>query len=70
MRKSHECEGKGCPEPTPAIPPQDYSGSQAGWMVGLQTRGLWDGKGFHGDVTIRCDQWWSLLDECEGVDDE
>ena len=29
----------------PAIPPEDYKGSQADWMVALQERGLWDGDG-------------------------
>lgn len=49
----------------PAYPPEDYKGSQATWMVGLQERGLWDGEGWHGDVMIRADDWWSLLEECE-----
>lgn len=49
----------------PAIPPNDYKGSQADWMVGLQQRGLWDGEGWHGDVLIPHDDWWELLEECE-----
>lgn len=32
----------------PAIPPDDYEGSQADWMIALQTRGLWNGEGWHG----------------------
>ncbi len=34
----------------PAIPPEDYKGSQADWMTKLQERGLWDGKGW---LTVR-----------------
>lgn len=49
----------------PAYPPEDYKGSQADWMVGLQQRGLWDGDGWHGDVEIPAEDWWSLLEECE-----
>jgi len=53
-------------ETLPAIPPEDYSGSQADWMVKLQERGLWDGEGWHGDVMIPSDVWWEILEECEG----
>lgn len=49
----------------PAIPPEDYSGSQSDWMIKLQERGLWDGEGWHGDVEIPADQWWEILEECE-----
>lgn len=50
---------------TPAIPPDDYKGSQADWMIKLQERGLWDGKGWHGDIDIPTDIWWEILEECE-----
>lgn len=50
----------------PAIPPEDYKGSQADWMIKLQERGLWDGEGWHGDVEIPSDDWWEILEECEG----
>lgn len=50
----------------PAIPPSDYKGSQAAWMIELQSRGLWDGEGFHGDIWIDQDQWWEILELCEG----
>lgn len=49
----------------PAIPPEDYKGSVAGWMVALQERGLWDGNGWHGDVMIPAETWWEILDEQE-----
>lgn len=49
----------------PAIPPEDYKGSQADWMVKLQERGLWNGKGWHGDVWIPENDWWEILEECE-----
>jgi len=51
----------------PAIPPEDYSGSQADWMIALQERGLWDGEepDWHGDVMIKEEVWWEILEECE-----
>lgn len=55
----------GAGETLPAIPPEDYKGTQADWMVGLQQRGLWDGEGWMGDVEITREQWWELLEECE-----
>ena len=64
--KLHECDGETCDEPTPAIPPADYEGSQSQWMIELQQRGLWDGRGFHGDIVIKCRDWWAILDACEG----
>jgi len=51
---------------TPAIPPVDYKGSQADWMVKLQERGLWNGKGWYCDIMITSDEWWEILEECEG----
>ena len=56
----------------PAIPPADYKGSQADWMVKLQERGLWDGEhpDFHGDLMIPAEIWWEILEECEGEDDD
>lgn len=50
----------------PAIPPDDYKGSQSAWMIALQERGLWDGQGWHGDIEIPADIYWEILDECEG----
>jgi hypothetical protein len=52
----------------PAIPPEDYKGSQADWMVKLQERGLWNGEGWHGDIYISTDDWWEILEECEAND--
>ena len=52
-------------EMLPAIPPDDYKGSQADWMVALQSRGLWDGEGWHGDIEIPSSVWWEILEECE-----
>lgn len=51
---------------TPVIPPDDYKGSQANWMVKLQERGLWNGKGWYGDIMIASDELWEILEECEG----
>jgi len=58
-------------EMTPAIPPDDYKGSQADWMIGLQTMGLWDGEHpeWHGDLKIPTEKWWELLEQCEGEDE-
>lgn len=52
----------------PAIPPDDYRGSQADWMTALQSRGLWDGHGWHGDVMITNAQWKEILKDCEASD--
>lgn len=49
----------------PAIPPEDYEGTVADWMVALQERGLWDGEGWYGDVEITEDQYVDILEECE-----
>lgn len=52
-------------EMLPAIPPDDYKGSINAWMVKLQERNLWDGKGWYGDVMITESVWWEILEECE-----
>lgn len=51
----------------PAIPPDDYQGSIADWMIALQTHGFWDGENpeFYGDVKIESEVWWMILEECE-----
>lgn len=51
---------------TPAIPPTDYKGSISEWMVTLQERGYWDGKGWYGDVQLPDHVWWEILEKCEG----
>ena len=52
----------------PAHPPEDYRGSVADWASALQARGLWNGKGWYGDVEIPVEDWWEILEECEGAD--
>lgn len=52
---------------TPAIPPDDYKGSQADWMIKLQERGLWNGKGWYGNKMIPGKIWWEILEECEEI---
>jgi hypothetical protein len=49
----------------PAIPPEDYKGSQGDWHIALIERDLWDGKGWHGDVEIPSNIWWEILEQCE-----
>ncbi len=49
----------------PAIPPDDYEGTEADWMVGLQQRRLWSGKGWYGEIFIPEAEYKSLLKECE-----
>lgn len=56
------------PKLTPAIPPEDYKGSIAEWMTELQSRGLWNGEGWYGDIIIPSDTWWEILEKCEGED--
>lgn len=48
-----------------AIPPENYHGSVADWMVKLQERGLWDGEGWHGDCLINEEDYWIIVEECE-----
>ena len=50
----------------PAIPPEDYKGSQGDWHIALIERDLWNGEGWHGDVEIPSDVWWEILEQCEG----
>jgi hypothetical protein len=51
----------------PAIPPEDYKGSVADWMIKLQEKGYWDGENpdWYGDVMLTDEEWWKLLEECE-----
>ncbi len=51
----------------PAIPPEDYKGTQACWLVELQTRGLWDPAKieWHGDLEIDEKEFWQILNKCE-----
>lgn len=58
------------PEQLPAIPPEDYKGSQAEWMNELYSRGLWNGEGWYGDLMIEKDIWWEILEKCEGETDD
>lgn len=52
---------------TPAIPPDDYTGTIAGWITSLVTRGLYDASSgqWYGDVIITDDLWWEILEENE-----
>lgn len=73
MTAEPKASNEGCGDPCKgkpfqyldAIPPTDYKGTQAAWMIGLQERGIWDGTGFHGDEEISCCDWWSLLEACD-----
>lgn len=51
----------------PGHPPEDYTGSQADWMIELQSRGLWDGENpdWYGDVGIDTDEYFDILDKLE-----
>jgi hypothetical protein len=51
----------------PAIPPEDYKGTIANWMISLEEEGLWDGTNpeWYGDVLIDESDWWKILEECE-----
>lgn len=55
-------------ETLPAIPPEDYKGTIADWIMALVERGLFnDGDGsWYGDVEIPADTWWEILEQCEG----
>ncbi len=49
-----------------AVPPEDYQGKLATWLLELQIRGLWNGKGWDGDVMLTRQEYTDLLDVCEG----
>lgn len=53
----------------PCIPPEDYHGSIADWQLELIQRGHWDGdpENWYGDVWVSSDEWWGILEACEGV---
>lgn len=57
--------GKDTKEMLPAYPPEDYRGTQADWMIELQLRGHWDGKGWYGDVMLTAKEWFDILEVCE-----
>lgn len=52
-------------EMMPGFPPEDYTGTQADWMVALQEESLWNGEGWYGDVEIPENKYWEILDKCE-----
>lgn len=50
----------------PAIPPVDYKGSTSMWMQYLIELGLWNGKGWYGDVMISSSSMYDkILELCE-----
>jgi len=49
----------------PAIPPNDYQGTIAKWIVGLQQRGLLKEDQFYGDIMIPESVYDEILEECE-----
>jgi len=54
-------------ELVPAIPPEDYNGTQSDWQVELVSQGLWDGQvpAWYGDLFIAREKWWAILEKCE-----
>jgi hypothetical protein len=54
----------------PAIPPEDYKGSMADWMVALVERGLWNEGGSYTDVKIPEKIYWEILEQCEGNEED
>ena len=51
----------------PAIPPNDYKGTIAQWIVKLIQHGWWDGVSpdWYGDVQIKESAYDKILKECE-----
>ena len=50
----------------PAIPPDDYKGTLADWVVGLQERGFMTSDDeWYGDIQLDVDDYNELLDWCE-----
>jgi len=48
-----------------AIPPDDYEGSVADWIVALVSRGLMKEDDFYGDIIISQKDYIEILEECE-----
>lgn len=48
----------------PAIPPDDYEGSIADWIVALHERGYENAEEYY-DIYLTEEDYNSLLDECE-----
>ena len=57
----------------PAIPPNDYKGTQADWIAALISRGyIYDHDGYRidcegwiGDIELMDSVYWEILEECE-----
>lgn len=49
----------------PAIPPDNYSGTIADWVIALQQRGLLKGTQFYGNIKIPKRVYDEVLAECE-----
>lgn len=50
----------------PAIPPSDYKGTMACWLVGFVELGKRSDEGeFYGDVVLTVEEYSKLLEECE-----
>ena len=49
----------------PAIPPNDYTGTIADWMIALISRGLMKEDQFYGDIVLTDEQYEEILTECE-----
>jgi len=51
----------------PAHPPEDYTGTQADWVVALIERGIIpdDFTGWYGDIMIDDKVYCEILNECE-----
>jgi hypothetical protein len=51
----------------PAIPPNDYKGTIADWIVNLVQLGFWDEENpeWYGDVELSEEQYDELLTTCE-----
>jgi hypothetical protein len=52
----------------PAVPPNDYEGPIAAWIVALLESGLWNGfkPEFYGHLMITQEQYQEILKKCEG----
>lgn len=52
-------------ENIPAIPPNDYEGSIADWMIALISRGLMENGDWYGDIVLTHEEYGEILNECE-----
>jgi hypothetical protein len=69
-RCTNDVNKRGCTVMIPAVPPDDFSGTEGWWIVSLKKLAFWDGVGLWFDAEMQCQEWWRLVDQGEKVKEE